>query len=149
MPHALSLSSPAAASPRLSPLEARQKLLTYLLERHYGLALNDTPFCDDAVIQERIERSWSPMDAVNFIVDRCGLVRIDRNGFTVDAQEPFLTPLLTRPWFLSVLGNHELMLLECLLHDGSAKHWQMNGGGWPGATGQGIVASDRRTATGY
>ena len=93
MSHALSLPSAAAASPRLSPLEAWQKLLTYLLERHYGLALNDTPFCDDAVIQEHIDRALSPMDAVNFIVDRCGLVRIDRHGFTADAQEPFLTPL--------------------------------------------------------
>ncbi|WP_151993949.1 metallophosphoesterase [Buttiauxella massiliensis] len=38
--------------------------------------------------------------------------------------------LLTRPWFLSVLGNHEQMLLDCLLNGGSTKHWRVNGGGW-------------------
>lgn len=84
--------SPAAASPRLSPLEAWQKLLTYLLSRHYGLELNNTPFCDDAVIQEHIDRSLSPMDAVNYIVERYALVRIDRSGFSIREPSPFLTP---------------------------------------------------------
>ncbi|WP_336220510.1 TA system toxin CbtA family protein [Citrobacter amalonaticus] len=93
MQHALSLPSPAAALSRPSPVEAWQKLLAYLFERHYGLELNDTPFSDDSVIQEHIDRSVSPMDAVNFIVERCGLVRIDRQGFTASEQEPYLTPL--------------------------------------------------------
>ena len=93
MQNVLSLPSPAAASSRLSPVEAWQKLLSYLLQRHYGLELNDTPFSDDTVIQEHIDRSLSPMDAVNFIVERCGLVRIDRQGFTAGEQETYLTPL--------------------------------------------------------
>ena len=84
--------SPAAASPRLSPLQAWQTLLTYLLSRHYGLELNDTPFCDDAVIQEHIDRALSPMDAINYVVERYGLVRTDRSGFSIAEQEPFLTP---------------------------------------------------------
>ncbi|HEC2024084.1 TPA: toxin [Klebsiella oxytoca] len=87
------LPSLAAASSRLPPLAAWQKLLTYLLEHHYGLALNDTPFGDEDVIQEHIDRSLSPMDAVNLIVERCALVRIDRNGFNAEQQEPYLTPL--------------------------------------------------------
>jgi cytoskeleton-binding toxin CbtA-like protein len=35
-------------SSRLSPVQVWQQLLTYLLEHHYGLTLNDTPFHDDA-----------------------------------------------------------------------------------------------------
>ncbi|MEG0198108.1 MAG: TA system toxin CbtA family protein [Acinetobacter sp.] len=31
-------------SSRLSPVMVWQQLLTYLLEHHYGLTLNDTPF---------------------------------------------------------------------------------------------------------
>ncbi|HHW8818128.1 TPA: TA system toxin CbtA family protein [Salmonella enterica] len=93
MQNVLSLPSPAAASSRLSPVEVWQKLLSYLLQRHYGLELNDTPFCDDTVIQAHIDRSLSPMDAVNFIVERYGLVRIDQHGFTAGEQEPYLTPL--------------------------------------------------------
>lgn len=93
MQHILALPSPAAALPRPSPVEAWQKLLAHLLERHYGLELNDTPFSDDAVIQQHIDHSLSPMDAVNFIVDRYGLVRIDRHGFTAGEQVPYLTPL--------------------------------------------------------
>ncbi|EJX0634319.1 toxin [Salmonella enterica] len=93
MQNVLSLPLPAVASSRLSPVEVWQKLLSYLLQRHYGLELNDTPFCDDTVIQAHIDRSLSPMDAVNFIVERYGLVRIDRQDFAAGEQEPYLTPL--------------------------------------------------------
>lgn len=41
-------------SSRLSPVQVWQQLLTYLLEHHYGLALNDTPFHDDSAIHEHI-----------------------------------------------------------------------------------------------
>lgn len=37
-------------SSRLSPVQVWQQLLTYLLEHHYGLTLNDTPFHDDSAI---------------------------------------------------------------------------------------------------
>lgn len=87
------LPSPAAVSPRLSPLEDWQKLLTHLLEHHYGLSLSDTPFSDDTVIQEHIDRALSPMDAINYIVERYALVRTDRTGFSITEQEPFLTPM--------------------------------------------------------
>lgn len=93
MLNVLSLPSPAAAPSRLSPVEAWRKLLSYLLQRHYGLELTDTPFCDDTVIQAHIDRSLSPMDAVNFIVERYGLVRIDQHDVTAGEQEPYLTPL--------------------------------------------------------
>ncbi|CQI89160.1 ypjf toxin protein [Yersinia rohdei] len=78
-------------SSRLSPVQVWQQLLTYLLEQHYGLTLNDTPFHDDTTIQEHIEAGITLADAVNFLVERYELVRTDRKGFTWQEQSPFLT----------------------------------------------------------
>ena len=78
-------------SSRLSPVQVWQQLLTYLLEQHYGLTLNDTPFHEDAAIQEHIEAGITLADAVNFLVERYELVRIDRKGFSWQEQTPFLT----------------------------------------------------------
>lgn len=78
-------------SSRLSPVQVWQQLLTYLLEHHYGLTLNDTPFHDDAAIEEHIDAGITLADAVNFLVERYELVRIDRKGFTWLEQTPFLT----------------------------------------------------------
>lgn len=78
-------------SSRLSPVQVWQQLLTYLLEQHYGLTLNDTPFHEDAAIQEHIEAGITLADAVNFLVERYELVRTDRKGFTWHEQTPFLT----------------------------------------------------------
>ncbi|HDL7429384.1 TPA: toxin [Yersinia enterocolitica] len=78
-------------SPRLSPVQLWQLLLTYLLEHHYGLTLNDTPFHDELAIQEHIEAGITLANAVNFLVERYELVRIDRKGFTCQEQTPFLT----------------------------------------------------------
>ncbi|EAA4081191.1 toxin [Salmonella enterica subsp. salamae] len=90
MQNVLSLPSPAAAPSRLSPIEAWRKLLSYLLQRHYGLELNDTPFCDDIVIQEHINAGITLADAVNFLVEKYELVRIDRRGFNCQEQSPYL-----------------------------------------------------------
>ncbi|WP_312228886.1 metallophosphoesterase [Pseudescherichia sp.] len=38
--------------------------------------------------------------------------------------------LVTCPWCRAVRGNHEQMMLNCLLYNGSASHWLMNGGSW-------------------
>ena len=76
---------------RLSPVQVWKQLLTYLLEQHYGLTLNDTPFHEDAAIQEHIEAGITLADAVNFLVERYELVRTDRKGFTWQEQTPFLT----------------------------------------------------------
>ncbi|HGC0969164.1 TPA: TA system toxin CbtA family protein, partial [Escherichia coli] len=37
-----------------SPVTIWQTLLTRLLDQHYGLALNDTPFADERVIEQHI-----------------------------------------------------------------------------------------------
>jgi cytoskeleton-binding toxin CbtA and related proteins len=78
-------------SSRLSTIQVWQQLLTYLLEHHYGLTLNDTPFHDDTAIQEHIEAGITLADAVNFLVERYELVRTDRKGFSWQEQTPFLT----------------------------------------------------------
>ncbi|HFK5781992.1 TPA: TA system toxin CbtA family protein [Enterobacter kobei] len=77
-------------SSRLSPIQVWQQLLTYLLEHHYGLTLNDTPFHDDAAIEEHIDAGITLADAVNFLVERYELVRIDCKRFTWQEQTPFL-----------------------------------------------------------
>ncbi len=42
-----------AASSRPSPVEIWQILLSRLLDQHYGLTLNDTPFADERVIERK------------------------------------------------------------------------------------------------
>ena len=66
-------------------------LLTRLLEQHYVLTLNDTPFSDETVIKEHIDAGISLVDAVNFLVEKYELVRIDRKGFSWQKQSPFIT----------------------------------------------------------
>ncbi|BEN09001.1 TPA: TA system toxin CbtA family protein [Serratia marcescens] len=82
-----------AAYPCPSPVVVWQSMLTYLLEQHYGLALNDTEFSDDTVIHEHIEAGISLADALNFTVEKFDLVRIDRRGFSCQEQSPFITAI--------------------------------------------------------
>ncbi|EPN1930174.1 TA system toxin CbtA family protein [Cronobacter dublinensis] len=80
-----------AAKPCLSPVVVWQMLLTRLLEQHYGLTLNDTPFCDETVIQEHIDAGITLANAINFLVEKYELIRIDRKGFSWPEQTPYLT----------------------------------------------------------
>ncbi|WP_130843103.1 TA system toxin CbtA family protein [Escherichia coli] len=59
-----------------SPVTIWQTLLTRLLDQHYGLTLNDTPFADERVIEQHIEAGISLCDAVNFLVEKYALVRL-------------------------------------------------------------------------
>ena len=79
-----------AAKPCLAPVAVWQMLLTRLLKQHYGLTLNDTPFSEDRVIQEHIDAGITLADAVNFLVEKYELVRIDRKGFNWQEQSPYL-----------------------------------------------------------
>ncbi|WP_233973398.1 TA system toxin CbtA family protein [Pectobacterium versatile] len=87
----LPVSPERAARACPSPVEVWQMLLTHLLSQHYGLALNDTPFSDDNIIQEHIDAGISLCDAVNFIVEKYELVRTDRPGFSVTEQSALIT----------------------------------------------------------
>lgn len=66
-------------------------LLVYLLEKHFGLELNDTPFCSESVIQQHIEAGVTLADAINFLVEKYDLVRIDTNSNPHSEPEIFLT----------------------------------------------------------
>lgn len=79
-----------AAKPCPSPVTVWQMLLTRLLEQHYGLTLTDTPFSDETVIQEHINAGITLVDAVNFLVEKYELVRIDRRGLSWQEQSPYL-----------------------------------------------------------
>ncbi|HCB5607983.1 TA system toxin CbtA family protein [Klebsiella aerogenes] len=83
--------NPQAATLCLSPVAVWQMLLARLLEQHYGLTLNDTPFSDETVIREHIDAGISLADAVNILVEKYELVRIDRRGFSWQEQTPYLT----------------------------------------------------------
>lgn len=80
-----------AAKPCLSPVAVWQMLLTRLLEQHYGLMLSDTPFSDETVIKEHIDAGITLANAVNFLVEKYELVRIDRKGFSWQEETPYLS----------------------------------------------------------
>lgn len=82
-----------AAKPCPPPVVVWQTLLARLLDQHYGLTLNDTPFSDEIVIQEHIDAGITLADAVNFLVEKYELVRIDRKGFSWQEQTPYLTTI--------------------------------------------------------
>ncbi|ELE9011748.1 toxin [Enterobacter cloacae] len=79
-----------AAKPCLPPVAVWQMLLTRLLEKHYGLTLNDTPFSDETVIKEHIDAGITLANAINFLVEKYELIRIDRKGFSWPEQTPYL-----------------------------------------------------------
>ena len=81
------------AKPCPPPVAVWQMLLTRLLDQHYGLRLDDTPFINESVIQEHIDAGITLMDAINFLVERYELIRTDRKGFTWQDQTPFLTAI--------------------------------------------------------
>lgn len=80
-----------AVQPYPSPVVVWQMLLARLLEQHYGLTLNDTPFSDEAVIKGHIEAGITLVDAVNFLVEKYELVRVDQRGYSWQEQAPYLT----------------------------------------------------------
>ncbi len=67
-----------------SPAAVWQTLLTYLLQQHYGLTLNDTEFSDERVIEACLSRGMSLCEALNAFAGKYALVRTDRcnNGIT-------------------------------------------------------------------
>ncbi|CNL16141.1 ypjf toxin protein [Yersinia aldovae] len=83
---------PRATPPGALPVSAiYQQLLAFLLEHHYGLSLNDTPYHDEQVIAQQIEQGISVGDTINTLVDKYALVRIGRTGFSALAQDPTLS----------------------------------------------------------
>ncbi|ELD3253264.1 hypothetical protein QUR14_003654 [Enterobacter hormaechei] len=73
------------------PITVWQRLLTYLLDRHYGLSLNDTPFGDDGAIQECIDAGDLLVDALNEVVENNNLERTDNRGKSLLFSSSLLT----------------------------------------------------------
>ncbi|MDQ9127997.1 TA system toxin CbtA family protein [Serratia fonticola] len=68
-----------------------QQLLAWLLAHCYGLELNDTPYHDEQAIAQQIEHGITVRETVNELVEKFELVRIDRPGFSLMAQDPTLS----------------------------------------------------------
>ncbi|MGL4824206.1 MAG: TA system toxin CbtA family protein [Plesiomonas shigelloides] len=66
---------------RLSPITEWQIMLTQLLKTHYGLALDDTPFSDEQTIRTSIHAGLTLSEALNSLVDKYNLQRIDQVAF--------------------------------------------------------------------
>ncbi|XNM62745.1 TA system toxin CbtA family protein [Escherichia coli] len=87
----LPATTPQAAKLCLSPVAVWQMLLTRLLEQHYGLTLSTISFSEERVIQEHIDAGITLADAVNFLVEKYKLIRIDRKGFSWQQQTPYIS----------------------------------------------------------
>lgn len=66
-----------------------QKIAAFLLEKHFGLTLNDTNLHDDAVVQELVELNVPVFEAINQLVEKYHLDRIDQNEWS--PRNPLLT----------------------------------------------------------
>ncbi|EOZ3193146.1 hypothetical protein J8Z86_04270 [Yersinia enterocolitica] len=67
-----------------------QTIAAYLLNKHFGLTLNDTNLHDDAVVQELAELNVPVFEAINQLVEKYHLDRIDQNAWS--SRSPLLTP---------------------------------------------------------
>ena len=66
-----------------SPAAVWQTLLTYLLQQHYGLTLNDTEFSDERMIEACLCRGMSLYEALNAFAEKYALVRTDRRNNSI------------------------------------------------------------------
>ncbi|STA81171.1 MULTISPECIES: TA system toxin CbtA family protein [Enterobacteriaceae] len=98
----------------VSPIAVWQRLLTYLLERHYGLTLNDTPFGDDSAIQECIDAGDSLVDALNEMAEDCDLERTDNRGKSLLFSSSLLTPtdILSAQNAVGLAGNSATLIIS-------------------------------------
>lgn len=105
----------------VSPIAVWQRLLTYLLDRHYGLTLNDTPFGDDGVIQECIDAGDSLVDALNEMVDDNNLERTDNRGKLLLLSSPQLTTadVLSAQNTVGLAGNSATLVISGQSSSGS------------------------------
>lgn len=69
------------------------------------------------------------LDKVSFDPARDLLISVgdlvDRGAENVECLD-----LIIMPWFRSVRGNHEQMMIDGLSEYGNVNHWLVNGGGW-------------------
>ncbi|WP_413715652.1 hypothetical protein IBZ12_01935 [Serratia ureilytica] len=71
-----------------------QTLAGRLLAKHFGLTLNDTDLCEADCVMALQEAGVRPFEAINHLVDKYHLVRLDANPFT--PSSPYLRPFEER-----------------------------------------------------
>lgn len=71
-----------------------QTIAAFLLNNHFGLTLNDTNLHDDAVVLGLIELNIPAFEAINQLVEKYHLDRIDQNAWSPQS------PLLSKSHFL-------------------------------------------------
>lgn len=105
----------------VSPIDVWLRLLTYLLDRHYGLMLNDTPFGDDGTIQECIDGGDSLVDALNEMVEDNNLERVDNRGKSLVFSSLLLTPadILSAQNAVGLAGNSATLVINGQSSSGS------------------------------
>ncbi|CAM7053452.1 TA system toxin CbtA family protein [Morganella morganii] len=91
-----------------SPEAVWQTLLTYLLQQHYGLTLNDTEFSDERVIEACLCRGMSLCEALNAFAEKYALVRTDRcnNGITEPSHGITTTDILRARKATGLITHH-------------------------------------------
>ncbi|HGM5336679.1 TA system toxin CbtA family protein [Serratia marcescens] len=71
-----------------------QILAGRLLANYFGLTLNDTDLCEADCVMALQESGVRPFEAINHLVDKYHLVRLDANPFT--PSSPYLRPFEER-----------------------------------------------------
>ena len=71
-----------------------QILAGRLLAKYFGLTLNDTDLCEADCVMALQESGLRPFEAINHLVDKYHLVRLDANPFT--PLSPYLRPFEER-----------------------------------------------------
>ncbi|HCT2374842.1 TPA: toxin [Morganella morganii] len=84
-----------------SPAAVWQTLLTYLLQQHYGLTLNDTEISDERVIEACLCRGISLCEALNTFAEKYALVRTDQCNSSITA-----TDILRAQKATGLIANH-------------------------------------------
>ncbi len=65
-----------------------QMIAGRLLTKYFGLTLNDTDLCEADCVMALQEVGVRPFEAINTLVDKYHLVRLDANPFT--SSSPYL-----------------------------------------------------------
>ncbi|HGM5166760.1 TPA: TA system toxin CbtA family protein [Serratia marcescens] len=67
-----------------------QILAGRLLAKYFGLTLNDTDLCEADCVMALQDSGVRPFEAINYLVDKYHLVRLDASPFT--PSSPYLRP---------------------------------------------------------
>ncbi|EKN4037877.1 TA system toxin CbtA family protein [Yersinia enterocolitica] len=65
-----------------------QLTVSALLNRYFGLTLNDTDFCEEACVVALSTAGIRPFEAINSLVDKYHLARLNGNSF--QQNSPYL-----------------------------------------------------------